>query len=206
MFTIEKRRYYADTANSETRPDLLLAISLVGPEKIAIDCGCGAGSYIAYLRAEGFTVHAFDIEEESIKICNERFKDDSQVFLSQDSFSSFNYPKSSLVVADASLFFCPENEFDFVWGKIHQSLDSGGIFCGSFLGPNDTMASPDFDRDAYWLNVLVFEEDELRSKLKAFEIIKFTEHNVTGETPSGTPHQWHIYSVVARFKKPKDSR
>ena len=197
MSISEKSKYYADTAYSETRPDLMLAASLVGSEKVAIDCGCGSGSDIAYLRDQGFTVHAFDVEEESIKICNERFKDDSQVFLSQDCFSSFNYPKSSLVVADASLFFCPEAEFDFVWNNIHQSLGLGGIFCASFLGPNDTMASPDFDRDAFWPNVLVFEEDDLRSKLKAFEIIKFTEHNVTGKTSSGTPHQWHIYSVVA---------
>jgi len=65
------------------------------------------------------------------------------------------------------------------------------------------MASPNFNRDAYWPNILVFEESELRSKLKEFEIIKFTEHNVIGETPKGTPHQWHIYSVVA--KKPNTS-
>ena len=198
MTTIEKSEYYADTAHSETRSDLVLATSLVGANKIAVDCGCGAGSDIAYLRAEGFTVHAFDIEEASIRICKERFKEDKQVSLTQDSFSSFNYPKSSLVVADASLFFCPESEFDSVWDKIYQSLDLGGIFCGSFLGPNDTMASPDFDRDAFWPNVLVFEEGALRSKLKGFELIKFTEHNVTGKTPKGIPHQWHIYSIVAK--------
>jgi 2-polyprenyl-3-methyl-5-hydroxy-6-metoxy-1,4-benzoquinol methylase len=48
---------------------LVYAVSLIGNEKIAVDCGCGAGSDIAYLRNEGFTVYAFDIEEASIKIC-----------------------------------------------------------------------------------------------------------------------------------------
>jgi SAM-dependent methyltransferase len=198
MSTIEKFEYYADTANRETRSDLVLATSLVGFEKNAIDCGCGAGSDIAYLRNEGFIVHAFDAEEESIKICNERFKEDRYVYLSKDTFSSFRYPRSTLVVADASLFFCPDKEFDTVWANIYKSLVLGGIFCGSFLGPNDTMASLDFDRDAYLPDVMVFEEGELRSKLKEFEVIRFTEHNVTGETPKDIPHQWHIYSVVAK--------
>jgi len=198
MSTIEKSEYYADTANRETRSDLVLATSLVGFEKNAIDCGCGAGSDIAYLKNEGFIVHAFDAEEESIKICNERFKEDGNVYLSKDTFSSFRYPRSSLVVADASLFFCPEREFDAVRANIYKSLVLGGIFCGSFLGPNDTMASPDFDRDAYWPDVMKFEERELRSKLKEFEVIRFTEHNMKGETPKGIPHQWHIYSVVAK--------
>lgn len=63
MSTIEKTEYYAETANSETRSDLVFATSLVGSENIAIDCGCGSGSDIAYLRGEGFIVHAFDVEE-----------------------------------------------------------------------------------------------------------------------------------------------
>ena len=198
MATKEIREYYTETANQENRSDLVFATSLIESNKIAIDCGCGAGSDIAYLRKEGFIVYAFDIEEESIKICRERFKDDDSVFLSQDSFSSFNYPESGLIVADASLFFCPETEFEKVWNKIYDSLTMGGIFCGSFLGSKDSMADSSYDKDVYWSNRLVFTEEELWSKLKAFEVLKFTEHNVTGETPQGSPHQWHIYSVVAK--------
>ena len=198
MTTDEIIGYYAETANREIRPDLLFATSLIESNKIAIDCGCGAGSDIGYLRKKGFIVYAFDIEEESISICRDRFNGDERIFLSQDSFSSFNYPKSSLVVADASLFFCPEIEFENVWNKIYDSLIIGGIFCGSFLGPNDTMAGSSYDKSAYWPNILVFNEEGLRSKLKEFEVLKFTEHNVSGETPQGLPHQWHIYSVVAK--------
>ncbi|MFL0801977.1 MAG: class I SAM-dependent methyltransferase [Agarilytica sp.] len=198
MSTKEKREYYADTANSEVRPDLVVAAGMIDPEKVAIDCGCGSGSDIAYLRKEGFTVHAFDIEETSIALCQERFKNDRAVYLSQDSFSSFIYPKSSLIVADASLFFCPENAFDFVWQNIYESLHSNGIFCGSFLGPDDTMASPTFDRDAFWPDVLVFEENTLRDKLTKFDIVLFNEHKVSGKTPRGVDHQWHVYSVVAK--------
>jgi len=198
MATKEIKGYYAETANREVRPDLVFATSLITSSKIAIDCGCGAGSDIAYLRNEGFTVYAFDIEEESINICSERFKDDARVFLSQNSFSSFDYPKSSLVVADASLFFCPETEIEGAWNKIYDSLARDGIFCGSFLGPKDTMAGPDYDKEAYWPHTLVFKEEDLLAILNKFEILKFTEHNMSGKTPQGLPHQWHIFSVVAK--------
>jgi SAM-dependent methyltransferase len=198
MVTKEIIEYYAETANREVRPDLVFATSLIESNNIAIDCGCGAGSDIAYLRKKGFIVYAFDTEEESIRICRERFKGDENIFLSQASFSSFDYPKSSLVVADASLFFCPETEFEKVWNKIYDSLTTGGIFCGSFLGPKDTMAGHSYDKGAYWSNILVFKEEDLRSKLKEFEVLKFTEHNVARETPQGSTRQWHIYSVVAK--------
>jgi len=149
MATKEIIEYYSETVNQETRSDMVFATSLIESNKIAIDCGCGAGSDIAYLRKEGFIVYAFDIEKESIKTCRERFKDDENIFLSQDSFSSFDYPKSALVVADASLFFCQETEFENVWNKIYDSLTTGGIFCGSFLGPKDTMADPSYDKGTY---------------------------------------------------------
>ena len=198
MSTQEIKEYYEDTFNSEIRSDLLLAASLIEGEKIAIDCGCGSGADIDYLRKEGFIVHAFDIENESIEICTKRFVGDSNVHLSIDSFHSFTYPRASLVVADASLFFCPKEEFDYVWSKIYNSLSIGGIFCGSFLGPKDTMASPNFNRQAYWKNILVFEENALKTEFEKFEIIEFNEHCVEGKTPRGQFHKWHIYSVVAK--------
>lgn len=199
MATEEILEYYSETFIRDIRDDLVFAASLIGDNKVAVDCGCGAGSDIEYLRNKGFIVHAFDIEEASIRLCEERFKSDEGVFLSQHSFSSYEYPKSDLVVADASLFFCPKQDFDDVWNKICRSINSGGIFCGSFLGPNDTMAGPDYDKEAFWPNVLVFRESQIRSKLNKFEVLRFTEHNVSGTTPQGVPNKWHIYSVVAKI-------
>ncbi|MGI1679511.1 MAG: class I SAM-dependent methyltransferase [Cellvibrionaceae bacterium] len=198
MSAKEKIKYYTETLSREIRPDLIYAVGLINNKKTAIDCGCGAGADIEYLRKNEFTVFAFDIESEAIKICSDRFKDDDQVVLSQDSFLSYEYPDSSLVVADASLFFCPEKDFKSAWEKIYNSLKEGGIFCGSFLGPNDTMASTDYDREAYWPDVLVFQESELRLIFEKFEILKLTEHNISGHASDGQPHQWHIFSVVAK--------
>ena len=198
MATDEIKKYYSETVNRKVRDDLIIASDLVGGDRIAVDCGCGAGTDISFLRANGFIVHAFDIEEESIKICRERFRTDPNVFLSKNSFSLYDYPRASLINADASLFYCTESEFESVWGNICDSLELNGIFCGSFLGPEDEMAAPSYDKDAYWSDVMVFEESELRSKFNKFELIKFTEHNVLGETPTGTAHRWHIYSVIAK--------
>jgi len=200
MTSREIREYFDATVSRDTRDDLKLGIQLVEGARVAIDCGCGAGSDIAFLRANGFTVHAFDIEEDAIARCRKRFHGDSKVLLSHASFSTFEYPPASLIVADASLFFCPDSEFDDVWDKIREALLPKGVFVGSFLGPEDTMAGPDYDRDAFWPEVLVASEDKVKLWLEDFEIVSFTEHRTSGQTVNGTPHQWHIFSVVAQKK------
>ncbi|WP_371372927.1 class I SAM-dependent methyltransferase [Thalassotalea aquiviva] len=192
--------YYDSTEFSATREDLIFALEnvTVHASKIAIDCGCGAGSDIAYLRSKGFTVYAFDIEKESISRCSKRFKGDDRVILSTNSFSTFSYPKASLVVADASLFFCPKQDFSLVWHKITKALVTGGIFSGSFLGPKDTMAGPDYDKEAYWSDTLVMNEPSIKQMFKNYEILKWCEHDLSGKSSDGTTHHWHIFSVVAR--------
>lgn len=195
--------YLDATENRKIRDDLLFAINHVKAPKIAIDCGCGAGADIDYLASNGFTVHGFDIDEASISRCQARFQGMGNVTLSQSTFAQYRYPKVSLVVADASLFFCPEAEFPTVWNNIHDCLYPNGIFCGSLLGPEDTMAGPAYNKDDYWPEVTAFEEDEARVLFADYEILRFTVHKSAGVTPTGDPHHWHIYSVVAR--KPDDA-
>lgn len=200
MSTKEILDYFTATEHRATRSDLKQAVALITEPRIAIDCGCGAGSDIAYLRSQRFTVHAFDIEHDAIALCRRRFADDDNVFLSQNTFWDFDYPAASLIVADASLFFCPESRFKEVWRKITESLLPGGVFAGSFLGVDDTMAGPDYDREAFWPDTLTTDEPQIRSWLQGFAIVSFTEHRTSGTTVNGTPHQWHIYSVVAQKK------
>jgi SAM-dependent methyltransferase len=195
--------YFDVTANRETRDDLRLAVSLIEGDKVAIDCGCGAGSDISFLRSHDFFVHAFDIESESISRCRARFKDDSNVLLSHSSFNTFKYPNVSLIVADASLFFCPEDEFSEVWCKITNALIPNGVFSGSFLGPEDTMAGPSYNKESYWPDVLIFSKEKVKNLFNNYKIESFTEHKTSGKTPDGQLHQWHIYSVVAKKESNK---
>jgi len=194
----EIKEYYDATEDRKIRPDLTFAVNIVDDPKIAVDCGCGAGADIKYLLEKGFKVYGFDIEDESISKCKKRFKNDKDVILSKAGFSSYQYPKASLVVADASLFFCPKTEFDYVWNNIYECLYPNGIFCGSFLGPEDTMSGPKYDKSAFWPDILIFDEKEVREKFQDYEIYRFTEHKTSGKTPEGIPHDWHIFSVVAK--------
>jgi 16S rRNA C1402 N4-methylase RsmH len=97
--------YYDSTVHREIRSDLTFAVDIAGYPKIAIDCGCGAGADIKYLLSKGFKIYGFDIDNESISRCKKRFMNNKDVILSKAGFSSFKYPKASLIVADASLFF-----------------------------------------------------------------------------------------------------
>jgi SAM-dependent methyltransferase len=196
--TKEINEYFDSTAYSDVRSDLIQTIGLVGNQKIAIDCGCGAGSDIAYLLGEGFEVHAFDIESESIIRCRRRFIDETNLSLSQESFSTFTYPLASLIHADASLFYCPPDDFEDVWEKINNALMMGGLFVGSFLGPRDTTAGSGYQRDVFWPDVFVFKEEDLRSLFGDLEIINWVERELDGKTAQGIDHHWHVFSVIAR--------
>jgi SAM-dependent methyltransferase len=191
-------QYYEATENRRIRDDLRFAAGLVNAPRIAIDCGCGAGADIAFLVTQGFRVHAFDVEAEAIARCMARFKDDTRVVLSTASFSTFRYPTASLLVADASLFFCPQADFASVWQRMSACLTPGGVFCGSFLGLQDTMAGPAYRAADYWPDVTAFAEDDVKALLADFETLRFNVHRSSGVTPAGEPHDWHIYSVVAR--------
>ena len=96
-----------------------MAVKFVCGHKTAIDCGCGAGADIEYLLQKGFKVYGFDIEEEAISRCTQRFKNNKDIILSQAGFGSYQYPEAALIVADASLFFCPRTEFSNVWNNIY---------------------------------------------------------------------------------------
>lgn len=192
------KQYYDATEQRSIRSDLIYAVEIVGEPKVAIDCGCGAGADIQFLVQNGYTVYGFDVEKESISRCLKRFECNNNVTLSISDFATYKYPKASLVVADASLFFCPPELFDQVWKNITECLYANGIFCGSFLGPDDTMAKPSPGKSLLWPDVAVFDELRLKDIFNHYEICRFTEHKSSGTSPQGIAHDWHIFSVVAR--------
>ena len=102
------------------------------------------------------------------------------------------------MLADASLFFCPPDQFGGVWHNIEQCLVSGGIFSGSFLGTDDSMAQAGYNKDEIWPDVLPFNESQVKRHFTKFKIMRFTEHKESGKTPLGSEHHWHIFSVVAK--------
>ncbi|WP_104027844.1 class I SAM-dependent methyltransferase [Vibrio jasicida] len=135
---------------------------------VATDCGCGTGSDIEYLHEQGYQVHGFDINPDSIEICQNRFQSNSLVEISESSFEIFDYPKSGVVIANSSLFFA-----------------------GDFMGLKDSWANN------YRSSTTPLTESQVMGLFTNFEIIRFHERDETAETSLGKLKHWHTYSVVA---------
>ncbi|MFA0570848.1 class I SAM-dependent methyltransferase [Vibrio gallaecicus] len=159
--------------------------------KIATDCGCGAGSDIAYLEQQGLQVHGFDINPDSVSICRDRFGAKSLVEITESSFESFNYPKSGVVIANSSLFFADPNQFESTWSNIKSSIEIGGVFAGDFMGFEDSWANN------YRTPTTPLSESEVKALFSGFEIVRFFERDEKSKTSLGRMKHWHTYSVVA---------
>ncbi len=159
--------------------------------KVATDCGCGTGSDIEYLEQQGFQVHGFDINPDSVAICRDRFGSKSLVDIAESSFESFDYPKSGVVIANSSLFFADPNHFELTWSNIKSSIEIGGVFAGDFMGFKDSWAHN------YRSPTTPLSESEVKTLFSGFEIIRFFERDETAKTSLGRMKHWHTYSVVA---------
>ncbi len=188
------QKYYAQVSAQPHRKLTAMAVKALGSglPKVAIDCGCGTGSDIAYLLEQGFQVYGFDVREDPLDVCRQRFAEYSQLSLSQTSFAEFEYFPASLIIANSSLFFCPQPVFANVWKKIVTALPVGGVFSGDLLGVNDSwIKSPDHD-------VSAFTQSEVDELFDGFDIIYRHEHDEPGQTALGRSKHWHMYSFIAR--------
>ena len=199
--TTRQNAYYERTRDGETSPLVQQATTLAKTAiheqslvNVAVDCGCGSGRHLAYLRDQGFEVHGFDIEPDAIRWCEDRFNGDTSVHLDVASFETYAYPKAALVMAFASLFFCPADGFEEAWSRIVSSIVPGGIFFGMFMGTRDEWAT----RETSFGSTLTFDETGLRSCFTPFEIIDWHERDEEGGTALGARKHWHTYSVTAR--------
>ncbi|EEX92344.1 SAM-dependent methyltransferase [Vibrio orientalis CIP 102891 = ATCC 33934] len=186
------RQYYE---KARSRPHLKrteLAVRLNESDlKVATDVGCGTGSDIEYLEQQGFQVHGFDINPDSVAICRDRFKSKSLVDIVESSFESFDYPKSAVVIANSSLFFVDPDQFEATWSRIKSSIEIGGVFAGDFMGFKDSWAKN------YRSPTTTLSESEVKALLSDFEIVRFFERDENAKTSLGRIKHWHTYSVVA---------
>ncbi|MCX8951658.1 class I SAM-dependent methyltransferase [Vibrio parahaemolyticus] len=158
---------------------------------VAIDCGCGTGSDIQYLEHQGYQVHGFDINPDSVVICRDRFGSNSLVDISESSFELFDYPKAGLVIANSSLFFAEPSLFESTWYSIKSSIAVGGVFAGDFMGKKDSWAAN------YRSPTTPLLESQVRALFSGFEIVRFFERDEKAKTSLGKMKHWHTYSVVA---------
>ena len=188
--------YHKISMQKPVYPHLVFCIEQLtfSADRIAIDMGCGSGRDTEYLLDNGFEVHAFDSNEQVISDLSKRFQIrlGRDLFLHVSKFSEFIYPKCVLINACSSLFFCEPRNFLNVWNSVKCALIPGGVFCGHFMGPEDSWAKQSHDR------FTVHRRDEMIGLFSDFDIIDIYEINTPGTTLLGMQKHWHTFSVVAK--------
>ena len=159
--------------------------------RVAVDCGCGTGSDIAYLNGRGYTVHGFDNNPQAIGICKERFKEDDNVYLVAQGFDEFAYPKTGILIANSSLYFAAPKTWQITWESITNALQPKGVFVGDFMGVKDSWANQ------YRNHTLPLELNEIVTMFEDFDILQLNVRDELGTTAIGKEKHWHTYSVIA---------
>jgi len=194
---MREQQYLEKSLSVDVYPPLKRALGVVDTTlpRVAVDAGCGAGRDALFLMEHGYTVHAYDKSDVAIARLEEvggRYI--NQTLISQVcSFERFVYPKTALINACSSLFFCDPGLFASAWQNLTRSLLKGGVFCGHFMGPNDTwakMGRGDLSIHTYSDIQALFKDQ--------FKVIDIVEHNTEGTTLLGKSKHWHIYTVVAQ--------
>jgi len=138
--------YYQEKLYQAPRPLLVKALSLIKisatKTKMVLDLGAGAGNDTAYLLQNGWQVWAEDAEAEAIKVIAERtdlasYK--NNLTLLHKSFVEIPWaqlPKFDLIYASYALPFAHHKDFFKIWQQIVNDLPVGGLFVGSFFGPD----------------------------------------------------------------------
>ncbi|PMR75826.1 class I SAM-dependent methyltransferase [Billgrantia endophytica] len=189
--------YYERSLGAEVYPHLKMALDVVDASlpKVSVDVGCGAGRDALFLAERGFTVYAYDKSDAAIACLSKMGGSylNETLFPQVCSFEKFEYPESSLISACSSLFFCNPELFSLAWMNITRSLLSGGVFCGHFMGLNDSWAK--MERG----DLTIHTRAELEELFECdFNIIDIYEHDSEGVTLLGRKKHWHTYSVVAQ--------
>ena len=186
------QKFYQKTLERKHHPRTDQAISLDKTDlKRAVDCGCGTGADISYLADLGYQVVGFDQSNDAFDICQKRFEDKASVEVTQASFENFQFPESSLILANASLFFAKPERFDEIWTSLEGSLVSGGVFAGDFMGVKDDWAI------SHTIPITSLTKAKVMALFEGFDLIAFHERDELGQTQIGKSKHWHTYSVIA---------
>ncbi|OZG75487.1 hypothetical protein BTA51_00995 [Hahella sp. CCB-MM4] len=187
------KHYYQTVKHNPHRPLVgSAAESNLSQSRLAVDCGCGTGSEIAFLLGQGYRVEAFDINPDAIQVCRERFAGNPEVNLHLSSFEDYHYPQAGLVIANSSLFFCNPQSILQVWSDIEKAICPGGVFCGDFLGMKDSWVGGSFPK------VAPLSPHQIEKMFESFEILKWVERDEAGHTAGGAEKHWHSFTIVAR--------
>lgn len=116
---------------------IALIKSMMTPEDVILDVGCGTGSLALRLASDGAQIHGLDLSREMIRIANEKAaaqKVDNVTFHTapfDDNLTAFE-PESLDGICACSLLHLVEDR-PAVLAHIHRLLKPGGFFISSTL-------------------------------------------------------------------------
>jgi len=192
--------YFAATAGRPPRETLLEALHRFDAEasadasraRLAIDLGCGEGRDTAELLRRGWRVLAIDGHPEAFQrlVIHEGIGPTPRLTMRMVLLEEVELPPCDLLNASFALPFCRPDSFGHLWGRILDSIRTGGRLAGQLFGDRDSWAAlPDRSHHT---------RAEAESLLEPFEIERFDEEEREGKDCAETPKHWHVFHVVAR--------
>ena len=190
MKKIEK--YYNNTKNIPPNYITQKFIKLKIKPTNAIELGCGAGRDTEYLIKNGWNVLAIDKEYVKSIITSRLSKEEQKnCKFSKQEFENLQLEKTNLIVANFSLPFCNQKQFEKLWNKINESILKNGYFVGNFFGNNDEWKKQEEE-------MTFLTKEQVIELFKNFEIIDFKEVEKDCFNGLGIMKHRHIFNVIAK--------
>lgn len=195
MATVDWLNYFNNPKLLPPRSHLIEAHQFLGhfaKERIAVDCGCGTGRDTLFLLEQGYQVYAFDIDLSSLQVLSEHplTAATPKLEIQHCSFADYHFPRAHLINASACLFLSARDDLPHLWHAIEQSLYSGGIFCGHFLGQEEQ------DQDNS-LPVITLPRSELEQMFANYYIVSWKEKREYSAQLTGEKRSWLVHTVIA---------
>lgn len=184
--------YFEKTMNGGPRENLVRALDLFDKENfqgLCMDIGSGAGNDINYLLDKGWKVIAFDPEEESRRIIQERFPSHPKLQFTRANFKEIHWQTVDLVNCSYVLPFCEKEYFDTLMQNIVSNIRPGGRFSGNFFGLNHG-----------WNHLSLVSKDRALSYFQDFELEYVNETAEDKLSALGEEVYFHNIDVVGRKK------
>lgn len=157
--------------------------------KSIVDLGCGSGNETVYFLKKGYQVTSIDAYlNESYITSRITASEKNNLTLINSKMEEVSIPKCDALVSLFTLPFCEHSEFNNLWNKIYESINSNGYLVANLFGPNCYLKEE---------GKLTFTKEEVGSLLKNYEIIKWKEQEYTRNIDNT---HWHYFDFVARKK------
>lgn len=198
--------YYQQRVQAAPNPLLAQTLDLFAVDggglqpRLALDLGCGAGQDTRTLLAQGWRVWALDARAQALQygLADVPAEWAARLTVQLASFEAVAYgqcalPPADLIWASYSLPFCPPQAFAALWRTGCAALRPGGRWAGHLFGERDSWAAT---HPHLTFHTLTAAQHLLRDLTVEF----WEERAAPGQTATGAPKFWHVFTFIARQK------